>query len=117
MTAPSTTSLPRAHQVRLTRHALERFRDRVIAGVGSLEIAEQTLRSQLGIRRASTAPPSWMRYHRDADAWLAVGRIALPLMYDSQRRRWSAVTCLHYDSMKLSDLELERRYGPRPVRL
>lgn len=104
---------PRGSQVVLTDHAVERFRERALEGIGSLENARARLLDSIGSVKATKDPPSWMRYHRDADAWIGTRRLSLPLVY-TEEGHWVALTCNHYDSTKLSDEELVRTGVLRP---
>lgn len=98
---------PRGSQVVLTNHAVEQYRERALGGLGSSENARSVLRSLISSTRATAKPPEWMRYHRDADAWIHTRRVSLPLVF-AVNDKWVAKTCLHYDSTKLSDEELVR---------
>lgn len=110
---------PRGRHIILTNHAVEQFRERSLEGVGSLENARTALASIIGPIQARQSPPDWQRHYRNADAWIGTSRLSLPLMQDAETGKWVAITCLHYDSTKLSNKELRRTgvLSPRKARL
>jgi hypothetical protein len=77
--------------VRLTRHAIVRYQERVKPAL-DLEQAETELRWLLPLMERKRVPPAWIdpeRLEREPDVWLVLGGdIALP-MYSAQ-----ITTCL-----------------------
>jgi hypothetical protein len=113
LTGPQSRRL-HGRDVLLSHHAIVRFWQRALKNVGTYENAERVLRERMNHIAIQAAPPSWQRYHRNADAWLAPEKLSLPLMLN-ERGQYVAVTCCHYSMMKLSDQEMVRT-GRKHVR-
>jgi hypothetical protein len=78
----------------LTRHAVERFQERVRPGL-DLEAAQQGLARLVGLGEISDRAPAWLacRMHKRSALYLVVGDVVLPLARGNGGRL-IALTCL-----------------------
>lgn len=80
--------------VKFSRHAIERYRERVHPDRSQEEAAEH-LERLLPFGDVGAHPPDWLRgkTRRDAAQYLTVADIAFPLLPD-EAGGWTAVSCL-----------------------
>lgn len=89
--------LPRPHEVRLTRHAIERYGARARCGLRPA-LAESELRRKLADARIEWLPPAWARMALGQvsrnRAYALVDDVCLPLCAERDGTGFVAPTCI-----------------------
>lgn len=100
-------------KVTLTRHAVDRYRDRVKPGLGRA-VARRELEALIGLAGDSVARPPWPlpeAYEHEAGvAWLLIAD-GIALVLSDKRTHWCAISCTINSG--ISEHERERRNSRR----
>jgi hypothetical protein len=79
--------------VEFSRHAVERYEERVRPGLSHARLSEELLR-MASAGRIVPAPPRWVAWDLRSPLYLELGDVVFPLRRSGEGSSWIAATCL-----------------------